>query len=96
VAYIHNRVLFSHEEEQSYVICRKMGGTRDHLLTEGGQTQKTNKIAYFLLYTKSRFFNKEHEMGVFGMRKGVTGGKRGKEKVMGVDMNASKVHTVHT
>jgi hypothetical protein len=28
--YTHNRVLFSHKEEQKHVISRKMDGTGDH------------------------------------------------------------------
>jgi hypothetical protein len=31
VAYIHYGALFSHKEECSYVIFRKMDGTRDHV-----------------------------------------------------------------
>jgi hypothetical protein len=30
VAYIHNAVFLRHKEEQSYVICRKIDGTREH------------------------------------------------------------------
>jgi hypothetical protein len=30
VVYKHNGVLFSHKEEQNYVICRKMDRTGDH------------------------------------------------------------------
>jgi hypothetical protein len=30
VVYIHNGVLFSHEEEWNDVVFRKMNGTRDH------------------------------------------------------------------
>jgi hypothetical protein len=42
VAYIHNRVLFKHKEKWNYAVCKKMGGTRDIMLSEISQPQKTN------------------------------------------------------
>jgi hypothetical protein len=31
MVYINNGVLFAHKEEQNYVICKIMDGTRDHV-----------------------------------------------------------------
>jgi hypothetical protein len=39
VVYIHNGVLFSLKDELNYVVCRKMDGTEDHMLSEINQSE---------------------------------------------------------
>jgi hypothetical protein len=58
MVYIYNEVLFSHKEEQNYVICRKMDRTEDHNANKISQTQK-NKWLMLLSYAESRLKTKK-------------------------------------
>jgi hypothetical protein len=48
VVCIYNGELFTHKEEQNYVICRKMGGIKGHHSSEVEQTWK-DKYCMFSL-----------------------------------------------
>jgi hypothetical protein len=50
IAYIHNGVLFSHKEEWNDVVCRKMGGKEDLMLSEIRQTEKDKYHMFSLIY----------------------------------------------
>jgi hypothetical protein len=44
---MHNGLLFSHNEQQNYVVCRKMGGTGDHNFGQKKPSSKSQTLHVF-------------------------------------------------
>jgi hypothetical protein len=91
--YIYKRVLFSSEDEQNYVIYRKMHGTRDHHINQNKYFVRKTNIT-FLSYVKSRPKKTKNMNVKGGLVGGATGEDRSKEEGdSGVYM--IKLHYMH-
>jgi hypothetical protein len=50
MVYMQNEVLFSHEEEQNYDICKTMNGTRDYHIKWNKPDSERQTLHFFLMW----------------------------------------------